>query len=1203
MVDTSGVLAACKGSGNEVHGEFEDTVMEGSNIDKVEEAKKSEEGQSNQASDEVVKGIQILLLEENSEEYVQNNDQNSESEILAAEISTVSEEHTLRVEKTWQSSLPVSDGRIRIEELDVELDISTVVEDAIPRDFEESQEMVEKSSKIGKVVEREGIRAPNELMMGVENLKLETIPEENSWTMDQNLQTEILAAEDSTEFGEERTPQVGSSSQSVTFSDSTTQFHENGFKYNTKPVDDKTLSEAIGEEFLNIRKMEEAKMKVRAKEKFMKGLEEERTKRLDLRNHLASLDETKIKFNPRQCQNLIETYLNCEVLYMNPEDYAKFPTYRPLEEEQLRLAFLELRRIMEHGVHLVDECTEEDWIRSLALTTATSLKNLDKENLASQETEWKVVTSFSLNLQEFQWILGLVGKIIANLWSIAKEVSDDSKLEKFFQFQWFNLKLECSHSEMEAMDQESLVASLLEYVESPSVSKGSSNYQLASFILRRLQGQDQSESIDWSILPRGTVIGEGANGNVFKREWMGLEVAVKEAFGTEGDFSKLHHPHIVRVLNHGTDKSSNNIVMECMKENLFTHLGSAAKIQDTISLMLQIAKAMKHLEDCSVMHRDLKSMNVLVNPCQCIDHEDCFILKLADFGLSKHKPGEAKYTTLNLGSTFWMAPEVMKDGNTQKYTKAADVFSFAITCSEILLRDLPYPEKIRKKPAREFRKNVKAGTLRPELPVDCPPLLSEYLKRCWATNPKERPQSFSEICEFLQYLKGLQLRKGAQVNLLSILKNDEQMCATHLGLNYSIIENAARMCVTHLGLNYCLETDIRGHWNNISNDQMYEYVVMYATYLNKWEELPRSERYKQMEAANYFGDWTASFGRDYNKAVQILQSPDSNTYFCAEAAWRMGYCYELGLGVEPSLQRAMNLYKSAILIDKNFGSAHVELGRCYAMVEDYMNASKCWENAFDLRWQDRAGSPFKSIEEQISRLTNMPRGHRLEVALRLHVLTRREESLKLLNGATNCSMIGKLFLEEQLNQTLGFIHHLPVDKLTYIESGVQLYEEDHSSKPSSKEDVDKANSKENDKKKLQEEEDAIIRELFEKTNRLIIPLPSFKYVPPQRKNLYQNDYLILWLNVVASVSAFASYSGDGHAGFFLTCTRLLIFGLFVSPWGLSSLLSLLPALPSLKYLYSGLVLIILFLVMPVFDLNEFAQQKKNLKRSELHSSK
>lgn len=82
------------------------------------------------------------------------------------------------------------------------------------------------------------------------------------------------------------------------------------------------------------------------------------------------------------------------------------------------------------------------------------------------------------------------------------------------------------------------------------------------------------------------VIGEGVNGNVFKREWMGLEVVVKEVFGIEGDFLKLYYLYIVWVFNYGIDKSLNNIVMECMKENLFIYLGSVVKIQDIISLML-----------------------------------------------------------------------------------------------------------------------------------------------------------------------------------------------------------------------------------------------------------------------------------------------------------------------------------------------------------------------------------------------------------------------------------------------------------------------------------------------------------------------------------------------------------------------------------------------------------------------------------------
>ena len=294
---------------------------------------------------------------------------------------------------------------------------------------------------------------------------------------------------------------------------------------------------------------------------------------------------------------------------------------------------------------------------------------------------------------------------------------------------------------------------------------------------------------------------------VHKKKWLGVEVAVKElnyirGYDTEISFAELQHPHVVRVFDYWIDERP-NIVMELMEKDLKSFLETEFKdghpsLPWAIDLIHQLAEAMKYLWDNNITHRDLKSLNLLVRRCQCKDEgclklgcpEGCVIVKLADFGTSKINRIGINLKTI-AGSRPWLAPEVSKSG----YTIAVDVYSFAITCSEIMTGKLPYHDMDQGKmePNSTFKKNVKEG-LRPTLPKDCPIILSSYLQKCWATKPEERPKHFSEICEFLLYYKEVMLIRNGMPSPLQ-----------------SINENDAKFLLTHLGIKWCLETDKKGN--------------------------------------------------------------------------------------------------------------------------------------------------------------------------------------------------------------------------------------------------------------------------------------------------------------------------------------------------------------------------------------------------------
>jgi len=281
----------------------------------------------------------------------------------------------------------------------------------------------------------------------------------------------------------------------------------------------------------------------------------------------------------------------------------------------------------------------------------------------------------------------------------------------------------------------------------------------------------------------GTLLGRGASAEVKKTNLMGGKYAIKifkmsntKAFDQEmSALQRLgHHPHIVRLLGYSKEYTKCYLIMEEMDKDLHTvlsdvsrnrkrkNLTSTRPLSDVqaIALMLQIGEGVKYIHSKGMAHRDLKSGNVLVNLADpSSKRKRISSVKITDFGLTK-----TKNTTLNQGSTLWMAPEVMQGDDPEMHSKfnprKADVYSFAIICFEILTGEDPYYDA--GLGILQIKEQVKAGMLRPKLPEDCPPKLAALIRRCWHPISQERPL-FPEICKELRYIKGLLLRGDRQM--------------------------------------------------------------------------------------------------------------------------------------------------------------------------------------------------------------------------------------------------------------------------------------------------------------------------------------------------------------------------------------------------------------------------------------------------------
>src|SRR5829696_4097869 len=261
---------------------------------------------------------------------------------------------------------------------------------------------------------------------------------------------------------------------------------------------------------------------------------------------------------------------------------------------------------------------------------------------------------------------------------------------------------------------------------------------------------------------RGELLGSGGMAEVYLAhdEVLDRDVALKvltekhaeneefvERFRREARSAAfLNHPNIVSVYDQGcSEDGTYYIAMEyipggTLKDRI---LGEGPLDPDTATeLSLQVAQALGHAHEHGVIHRDIKSRNILLT--------EAGYAKVADFGIAR--AATATTTTsrsrLALGTPGYISPEQAMG---KPVDPRSDLYSLGVVLYEMLTGSLPYGGE---SPLSMALKHVDEPLRSPrEVNSNVPASLNALTAKLLAKNPENRYASAGDMVEDLERVR------------------------------------------------------------------------------------------------------------------------------------------------------------------------------------------------------------------------------------------------------------------------------------------------------------------------------------------------------------------------------------------------------------------------------------------------------------------
>ena len=265
------------------------------------------------------------------------------------------------------------------------------------------------------------------------------------------------------------------------------------------------------------------------------------------------------------------------------------------------------------------------------------------------------------------------------------------------------------------------------------------------------QAQSDARGSDAPIIPRYQTIaklGEGGNGVVYKAKDLTLDRIVALKFLLSNDVEQkarflqearaaasLSHPNVCVVHEVGEAQGKPYIVMEFVEgEDLRSKVSNGPlEFPEALSLVVQAAEGLREAHHKDIVHRDVKSANIMVT--------EAGRAKVTDFGLARSmNDTKITKTGVRLGTPSFMSPEQAL-GN--EVDQRSDIWSLCVVLYELVAGQLPFKGEVEASVAYSIvhEEHQPLTSLRSGLPLDLDYVLEKGLEK----DPDDRYQHIDDL--------------------------------------------------------------------------------------------------------------------------------------------------------------------------------------------------------------------------------------------------------------------------------------------------------------------------------------------------------------------------------------------------------------------------------------------------------------------------
>jgi serine/threonine protein kinase len=327
-------------------------------------------------------------------------------------------------------------------------------------------------------------------------------------------------------------------------------------------------------------------------------------------------------------------------------------------------------------------------------------------------------------------------------------------------------------------------------------------------------------------------LGEGGMGVVYKAEDTKLKRTValkflpqrlssndqdKERFLQEAQSaSALNHPNVCTIYDIQELDGQTFIVMEFVDGKTLREAKHAISMKQAVAVSAQIAEGLAAAHEKGIVHRDIKSDNIMVRPDGRV--------QIMDFGLAKLQ-GASSLTKAGstIGTTAYMSPEQVRGEEADHRT---DIFALGVVMYELLAGQLPF-RGVHEAAVMYEIVNVDPQSIRTTKP-EVEPDLERIVMKCLEKDRDNRYQSAREIAVDLKRFKrdseGKRIQSSTQETPVQPVKRRKSWMKTAVGAAIALLVVASVAWFLLRGKGEALDSLAVLPFENASNDQNMEYL-------------------------------------------------------------------------------------------------------------------------------------------------------------------------------------------------------------------------------------------------------------------------------------------------------------------------------------------------------------------------------------------